>query len=129
MKRFALLTLVFLLIAGIAYAKEFEVEKKAGAYDVTVKIDRNPPIVGDNNMTIEVKDASGKAVTDAKVTVAYTMPAMPGMPAMNYKADASPKGGVYAAKMTLSMAGSWNVTVKVTKGGKTSMMKFSVDAH
>ncbi len=56
-------------------------------------------------------------------------PAMPGMPAMNYKTEAPLRGGVYSAKMTLSMAGSWNVTVKVTKGGKTSMMKFSVDAH
>ncbi len=129
MKKLAFMTLVFLLIAGIAYANEFTVQKKAGTYDVTVKIDRNPPIVGDNNMTIAVKDASGKTVTDAKVTVAYMMPAMPGMPAMNYKTDAAARGGVYTAKMTLSMAGSWNITIKVTKAGKTSMMKFSVDAH
>jgi hypothetical protein len=129
MKKVVLLTLVFLLIGGIAYANEFTVQKKAGAYDLTVKIDRNPPIVGDNNMTISVKDASGRAVTDAKVAVAYMMPGMPGMPAMNYKTGATLKGGDYSAKMTLSMAGSWNVTVKVTRAGKTSMMKFTVDAH
>jgi YtkA-like len=129
MKKVVLLTLVFLLIGGIAYANEFTVQKKAGAYDIAVKIDRNPPIVGDNNMTISVKDASGKAVTDAKVTVTYMMPAMPGMPAMHYRSGAALKGSDYAAKMTLSMAGSWNVTLKVMRAGKTSMMKFTVDAH
>ena len=80
--------MMFLLIAGIAYAKDYEVKKKAGQYDVEVKIDKNPPVVGDNNISIEIKDQSGKYVTDAKVKVDYSMPAMPGMPAMNYKEDA-----------------------------------------
>ncbi len=129
MKKLLLCTIVFLLIAGIAYAKEFEVTKKAGTYNVVVKIDRNPPIVGDNNMTIDVKDAAGKQVSDAKVLVEYGMPAMPGMPAMNYKTEAAPSGTGYRAKMSLSMSGSWNISVKISKGGKTSAMKFSVDAH
>ncbi|MEK7789670.1 MAG: FixH family protein, partial [Planctomycetota bacterium] len=85
MKRLTVVTLILLLIAGIAYAKDYEVKKKAGEYDVVVKIDKNPPVVGDNNIEIEIKDASGKYVTDAKVRVEYSMPAMPGMPAMNYK--------------------------------------------
>ncbi len=119
---------VLLLIAGIAYAKDYEVTKKAGEYNVVVKIDKNPPVVGDNNVTVEIKDASGKDVTDAKVVVDYSMPAMPGMPAMNYKADAALKGSEYKAKMNLSMSGSWNIAVKITKTGKTSTMKFTVDA-
>jgi len=53
---------------------------------------------------------------------------MPGMPAMNYKADAELKGNEYKAKMTLSMAGSWNVTIKIARAGKTSSMKFTIDA-
>ncbi len=129
MKRSIVLTVVLLLVAGIAYAKEYEVQKKAGDYNIEVKIDKNPPIVGDNNITIEVKDSSGKYVTDAKVRVDYSMPAMPGMPAMNYKTDAELKGNEYTAKMNLSMSGSWNVAVKITRAGKTSAMKFSVDAH
>jgi len=119
---------VLLLVAGIAYAKDYEVKKKAGEYDVEVKIDRNPPVVGDNNVKIEIKDSSGKYVTDAKVVVDYGMPAMPGMPAMNYKADAELKGNEYKAKMNLSMSGSWNIAVKITRAGKTSTMKFTVDA-
>ena len=129
MKRLTVVTLILLLIAGIAYAKDYEVKKKAGEYDVVVKIDKNPPVVGDNNIEIEIKDASGKYVTDAKVRVEYSMPAMPGMPASNYKTSAELKGYEYKGKMNLSMSGSWNVVVKITRGGKTTTVKFNVDAH
>ncbi len=129
MKKIALSFLVMLFVAGIAYAKDYEVKKKAGDYDVVVKIDKNPPVVGDNNITIEIKDASGKYVTDAKVKVEYFMPAMPGMPAMNYKTDAALSGNEYKAKMNLSMSGAWNIAVKITRGGKTSTAKFNVDAR
>ncbi len=124
----AVVAVAMLFISGIAYAKDYEVNKKAGEYDVMVRIDKNPPVVGDNNMKIEIKDASGKYVTDAKVKVEYSMPAMPGMPAMNYKTDTELKGNEYRAKMNLSMSGSWNIAVKVTRAAKTSTMKFTVDA-
>jgi hypothetical protein len=129
MKKLFVFTVVFLLISGMAYAKDYEVKKKAGAYDVTVTIDKNPPVVGDNNVTVVIKDASDKSVTDVKVLVDYSMPAMPGMPAMNYRTAAQLNGSEYKAKMVLSMAGSWNIAVKISKGGKTSTVKFSVDAH
>ncbi|MFI5294304.1 MAG: FixH family protein [Thermodesulfovibrionales bacterium] len=129
MKKITIVSMVLLLIAGIAYAKSYEVTKKIGEYTVVATIDKNPPVVGDNNITIEVKDAAGKAVTDAKVKVEYSMPAMPGMPAMDYKTDAALKGNAYQAKMNLSMAGGWNVAVKTMRSGKAATIKFSVDAH
>jgi len=127
MKRVGIVVLL-LLVAGIAYAKDYEVKKKAGDFDVQVAIDKNPPVVGDNNVKIEIKDSAGKYVNDAKVVVDYSMPAMPGMPAMNYKTDAELKGNEYKATMGLSMSGSWNIVVKITRAGKTSTMKFTVDA-
>ena len=129
MKKIALVSMVLLLIAGIAYAKNYEVTKKAGEYTVVATIDKNPPVVGDNNISIAIKDAAGNTVTDAKVKVDYSMPAMPGMPAMNYKEDAQLSGSAYTAKMNLSMSGSWNIAVKVSRGGKSSTMKFNIDAH
>src|SRR3990172_776802 len=114
MKRLIMITLITLLLfvaAGLAYAKDYEVNKKAGEFDVLVRIDKNPPVVGDNNIVVEVKDVSGKPVTDAKVKIDYSMPAMPGMPAMNYKTGAELKGSEYKAKMNLSMSGSWNIVV------------------
>ncbi len=119
---------IMFVITGIAFAKDYEVKKKAGDFDVVVAIDKNPPAVGKNNLTIDIKDPAGKSVTDAKVKVEYSMPAMPGMPAMNYKTDAELKDGKYTATMDLPMAGSWNVTVKITRDGKTSKLKFSIDA-
>ena len=129
MKKITVLTIVFLLLAGLAYAKDFEVNKKAGEYDVEVKIDKNPPIVGDNTITVEIKDGAGKYVTDAKVRVDYSMPAMPGMPPMNYKEDAVLSGNTYKAVMNLSMAGPWNIAVKIKKDGKSNTVKFNIDAH
>ena len=129
MKKITVLTMVFLLLAGLAFAKDFEVNKKAGEYDVEVKIDKNPPVVGDNTITIEIKDGAGKYVSDAKVRVDYSMPGMPGMPPMNYKEDAALSGNTYKAVMNLSMAGPWNIAVKIKKDGKTNTVKFNIDAH
>jgi hypothetical protein len=129
MKKLIILAMALFLTAGIAYAKDYEVNKKAGEYNVIAKIDKNPPVAGENNIEIEIKDASGKQVTDAKVVVDYSMPAMPGMPAMNYKTDTELKGSSYKAKMNLSMSGSWNIAIKINRGGKTASMKFSVDAR
>ncbi|MGD0887484.1 MAG: FixH family protein [Thermodesulfovibrionales bacterium] len=128
LKRLAAATFMLLLVGNIAYAKDFEITKKAGEYSIVLKIDSNPPVVGDNNATVEIQDAAGKYVTDAKVVVDYSMPAMMGMPAMHYKADAELKGSEYKARMNLSMAGSWNVAVKIMRAGKTSTAKFTVDA-
>ncbi len=128
MKKVLMIGLAVLLSAGVALAKDYEVKKKAGDFDVVVTIDKNPPVTGDNGVTVSVKDAAGKAVKDAKVVVDYSMPGMPGMPPMNYKADAVLKGDAYAATMNLSMAGPWNIAVKVSAGGKTGSMKFTIDA-
>lgn len=128
MKKLLMIALVVLVSAGSAVAKDYEVAKKAGPFDVVVTIDKNPPVTGDNGVTVIVKDASGKIVKDAKVVVDYSMPAMPGMPPMNYKADALSKGDAYKATMNLSMAGPWNIVVKVSAGGKSGNMKFAIDA-
>lgn len=128
MKKILAITLILLIAAGGVFAKDYEVKKKAGEYDVEVKIDKNPPVVGDNNIEVEIKDASGRYVTDAIVVIEYSMPAMPGMPPMNYKTDTTLKGKEYKATMNLSMSGPWNIVVKITRAGKTATVKFTVDA-
>jgi len=129
MKQLVYLLITLLLTTGLAFAKDYEVTKKADDYTVVVKIDKNPPVVGENNVTIEIKDAAGKNVTEAKVKLDYGMAAMPGMPAMFYKADAELKGTLYKAKMNLSMAGSWNITIQIIQGDKVRKAKFNVDAN
>ena len=127
MKRVTLLLLVVLLMSGAAWGKNFEVTKKVDDFTVKVEIDKNQPIVGDNNLTLTIKDGTGKNVIDANVKVDYTMPAMPGMPAMNYKADAALKGNEYKAKLNFSMAGSWNMVVQITQAQKVKKVKLNVD--
>ncbi|MGC1402253.1 MAG: FixH family protein [Thermodesulfobacteriota bacterium] len=127
MKRVMLLLMVSALMVGTAWGKNYEVTKKVDDYTVKVEIDKNPPIVGDNNMSVIIQDASGKNITDAKVKVGYSMPAMSGMPAMNYKAEAVLQGNEYKAKVNFSMAGSWNVEVQITHAQKVKKVKLNVD--
>jgi len=127
MKRITLIVCVLLLAVGLAYAKDYEMTKKAGEYTVLVTIDKNPPVTGKNTMTVGIKDGAGKDVTDATVAIDYAMPAMPGMPAMNYKAGTSLKDKRYVAEMDFSMSGSWSIAVKITRGGKTQAVKLNVD--
>jgi len=130
MKKIFLITVALLLIAaGAAFTAVLEVKNKAGEYNVSVKFDKNAPSTGANNVEIQVTDSSGKYVTDATVKVDYSMPAMPGMPAMNYKTNAVLSGNKYSAKLDISMSGAWNIAVKITKDGKTSTLKFNIDAQ
>ena len=129
MKRLVLAWAVVFLASGLAMAKDFEVTKKAGDYTVVVTIDKNPPTTGDNNLSVAVKDGAGADVADAKVSVEYSMPAMPGMPAMKYDTNAALAGKVYKTKVNFSMSGSWNMVIKVIRGGKTAQARFTVDAR
>ncbi len=129
MKKLVLAVMMVLFIAGTAAAKEYEVTKKAGDYNVVVKMDRNPPTTGNNNLTVSVKDGAGADVTDARVSVEYSMPAMPGMPAMNYSTKTELAAKEYKAKVNFSMSGSWNMVIKIIRADKTTQVKFTVDAR
>ncbi len=115
------------MASGLALAKDYELTKKAGNYNVQINIDKNPPVTGINKMTVAIKDAAGKEITDAAVAIDYGMPAMPGMGAMNYKTGASVKGDSYQATINFSMSGPWFVNIKITRGGKTQTVKLNVD--
>ncbi len=129
MKKIVWALIAVLMVAGAAWAKDFEVTKKAGDYSVVLRIDKNPPVTGNNNLAVALKDAAGAAVQDAKVAVEYSMPAMPGMPPMNYKSSTELKGGEYQAKLNFSMSGPWNLVVKINRGGKAAQAKFNVDVR
>mgnify|MGYP000052599246 CR=1 FL=1 len=68
-----------------------------------------------------------EAVTDAAVSVAYSMPPMHGMAPMNYKGNADLQGETYRSTLNFSMSGSWNVEVRAVRAGKTTQVKFNVD--
>jgi hypothetical protein len=127
MKKIMMVVIVLLFTAGFAYAKDYTVSKKTGDYTVNVMMDKNPPVTGDNKMEITIKDKAGAYVTDAIVTIEYTMPAMTGMPAMNYNSMTELKNKFYLATLNFSMSGAWNVSIKITRSSKTQSVKFNVD--
>ena len=127
MKKAIMILSVLFLAFGLAHAKDYTVTKKTGGYTVYVKMDKNPPISGKNQIEISIQDASGGEIADAAVLVEYSMPAMPGMPAMNYKTNTEVKNKKYTAAVDFSMSGAWNINVKITRAGKTQSVKFNVD--
>ncbi len=120
-------TVIVLLAASAAFAKEFEVSEKVGSYQVDFKIDNVR--VGANNVIIEVKDGAGKYVTDAKVTVQYSMPEGIDLPPMHFKVDMKLEGNEYTGKIKIPMPGKWATAVDIMRGGKTNTMKFYVEAY
>jgi hypothetical protein len=124
--KWALVFIMVLLSVAIAHAAN-TTTKKAGDYTVAISMGKNPPTTGKNDMGITISDQAGKAVTDAKVVVEYAMPAMSGMPAMSYKSNGELKGQTYRAVIEPSMAGSWGVTVRITRGGKAETVRHTID--
>ena len=125
----SLIVLLALFSATAAHGRGMEIKKKLEDYEVIVNLDRHPPVLGDNPLEIEIKDPGGKPVTDAKVLVNYYMPPMPRMAPMNYKTDAPFSKGKYKMTMNIIMSGPWIIRVLITRGGKTSLVKFNVDAQ
>ena len=129
MKRVTLLLAVVILLVGCisAYAKDYEISKKAGDLSVQVNIDKNPPVTGINKITVAIKDATEKTVTDATLAIDYGMPAMSGMGAMNYKTQAILKGDKYVATINFSMSGPWFINIKISRAGIIQTVKLNVD--
>jgi Cu(I)/Ag(I) efflux system membrane fusion protein/cobalt-zinc-cadmium efflux system membrane fusion protein len=88
---------------------------------ITFRTVPDPPKTGDNQLEATVKDAGGKPIDDAEVSVQFFMPAMPtmNMPAMRSEAKLTPAGGgVYRGSGQVMMAGRWDATVTVVRGGQ-----------
>ena len=92
----------------------------------------DPPESGSNTIEVSVTDRSGAPVTDATVTAVFSMPAMPAMnmPAMRSDAPLTHAGnGTYRGTVQLSMGGTWNVNVTVSRGAETlGTSRFSIVA-
>ncbi len=79
---------------------------------------------------MRIADASGKATTDAAVSVRYFMPPMPGMAPMEYKTQAVLKGDGYSFSANIPMEGGWKAEVAVTRAGKpAATATFNIDAR
>jgi hypothetical protein len=123
---------VFLIVTFIAistlsaWAEGFELKGNTGKYSVDVKLGQTPPVNGDNDISISVKDEASKPVTDARVDVEYLMPTYGGRPPMmDYKTTTEFRDGAYRGRLNLPMAGEWRVMVRIVRGGEGEMVGFT----
>jgi hypothetical protein len=123
------LALLILILVTPAYGKNFAVRRTMDGYTLDVAINQNPPILGKNDIWVEIKDSAGRYVVDAMVTVNYFMPPMPGMPPMNYTVKASPRSSGYGATMNLIMKGPWNIVIRGGLNNRQLRMTVLIDVR
>lgn len=128
-KIFLLAISVSQTICQPAFARDYIVNKKAGGYDIQIRLDRYPLVMGDNQIEIEIRDDSNKSVDDAKVLVNYYMPPMPRMAPMNYRVKAEWRKKSYKAELDIIMAGPWYIKIIFKDKNRMISTKFNVDAQ
>ena len=97
-------------------------------YQLSFKFDPAEPKGGSSiSFHVSLTDQAGKPVTDAEVTVLLFQPAMPamGMAAVQQDARLAYQGSEYSGTVTVSSAGSWNVTVEAKRNGQRIAIKQS----
>jgi len=132
MKRFSFATVavIMVLVLSVGMSLAYEVQKTTNGLTITLSAGNYPLMKGDNDLSVKITDEAGKAVTDAKVTARFFMPAMPGMAPMSSKPEPVLKGDVYKYKAGVSMEGTWKTEVTVVRPGKSpATATFNLDAR
>lgn len=92
----------------------------AGPYGVDVTLEPEQPRVGNNTLSLFIRDKDLHPVSGARIEALSEMPAMGSMPAMPVPIDMKMDGpGHYRGQYELPMAGYWPLTVSIqadTKG-------------
>lgn len=105
-----------------AGAQQGKAGAESGVVAITFQTKPAPPVAGDNDFEVTLKDPAGKAVTDAEVSLAFYMPPMPSMnmPAMRNTVKLTSAGdGMYQGAGTIGMPGDWDVTITAMRKGQT----------
>lgn len=119
-----------ILIVSVGLSWGYEAQKASGGLNIVLSTRSHPLAGGDNALTVKVKDASGRAVTDAKVTIRFYMPPMPGMAPMSSTIQARPEGDAYPFTANVVMAGTWKAEVSVARPDKAPVtVTFNLDAR
>ena len=116
MKR-ALFTLL-LLAAGCGRRDAPAVVDRVGPYAVAVRNEPTPPRTGENTLVVTVEDEKGAPVRGARIETVVSMPAMGAMPYMESRGRVSETApGTYRVAYGLSMAGEWDVVLRIAARG------------
>lgn len=89
-------------------------ERQIGVFRVSVRNHPARPVVGDNRLTVSIRDAAGHPVQKATVEMSAVMEAMGTMPRMQSNGVVAEKSpGVYEIRYGLSMAGEWDLNIAI----------------
>jgi Cu(I)/Ag(I) efflux system membrane fusion protein len=117
MTRITIVLIAVLALAGCA-ARDRDAKhvpmQRVGAYRIGVATLPDPPRIGENTMTVTVRETGGAPVRDAGLDVVVSMPAMGAMPYMESRGEVhESEPGVYRVDYGLAMNGEWDVVLRV----------------
>jgi len=117
------------LILSTSLLQAAAFEKKVVSKTTAVFISAQRPLSKGSNVLVFAISKDEKVLEGSQVRVKAFMPAMPGMPAMEYESDARYLGeGRYEAVINLAMGGTWQLHIFITPAeGKKLRVKTSLD--
>lgn len=112
---------LFLLVPHEAGAASLRTE--TGGLSVELASDPAPPVQGrDTVYTLSLRDAAGRPVTGAKVTLVGRMP--DGMAVLAPLRETS-KRGLYSGRVLFTMEGEWQLTVRIVQADTPLELSFT----
>jgi len=121
---------VFTVALALGCSKGYEAQKTVDDLTITLSAARYPLVKGDNTLHVRVADATGKALTDAQVSLRFYMPPMPGMAPMEFNTQAMSKGNVYTFSVNPPMEGGWKAEVSAARPGRAAITTtFNLDVR
>ncbi len=128
--------LLLLLIGGVLFMlnqprettskqQNLRATYQAGHYQIQIKLNPEKPKIGNNQLTITLRDGKGYAITSASIEAYAEMPAMGSMQAMREPVSIGNNGsGLYQGLYSLPMNGSWplSITIESSKFGNAKLM-------
>jgi hypothetical protein len=126
-----MLVVLLVLIVGIATAfADAERKIKVSEYLINLEFQNNPPKVGMNPISVEVKGPSGNSVTDAKLFIEYNMGNMEKgkkmviKEGMCFASELTCSGDKYTGELNFDKPGNWIINVKTIRSGKAYTATF-----
>lgn len=81
-------------------------------YAVTINFPNDQLKVGENPVSVTVRDNAGNVVSDAPVTIKYDMEGM------HHDSKTILQAGAYTGDLNFSMPGEWTIQAQVVKAGR-----------
>jgi membrane fusion protein, copper/silver efflux system len=111
---------LFLLCSGLAGCQKASSSEpvRVGDFLVSARLVPDPPITGDNELVLQLRDTEGRPVDGASLDFLVSMPAMGAMAEMRSGGQVSGLGGgIYQVRYPLRMQGDWTIALRITAAG------------